>query len=144
MITRISKIQKSSKVGSAMSIIGMTIWKTFSPYLYTILLPGRAIERVCTGADGAGMVSAARALLAAVTRVLLLADMVVVRQLLLAKDKVISYLIINLTFFIFLCDLYCPSAGQRSQPYPSILLSVLSILSCQLFLGLPRWQCLLL
>ncbi|CAG4979103.1 unnamed protein product [Parnassius apollo] len=48
----------------------------------------RAIERVCTGADGAGMVSAARALLAAVTRVLLLADMVVVRQLLLAKDKV--------------------------------------------------------
>lgn len=50
--------------------------------------PGRAIERVCAGADGAGMVSAARALLAAVTRVLLLADMVVVRQLLLAKDKV--------------------------------------------------------
>ncbi|KAI8438391.1 hypothetical protein MSG28_010934 [Choristoneura fumiferana] len=48
---------------------------------------GRAIERVCAGADGAGMVSAARALLAAVTRVLLLADMVVVRQLLLAKDK---------------------------------------------------------
>ncbi|XP_064072355.1 alpha-catulin isoform X1 [Vanessa tameamea] len=49
---------------------------------------GRAIERVCAGADGAGMVSAARALLASVTRVLLLADMVVVRQLLLAKDKV--------------------------------------------------------
>ncbi|XP_013135220.1 PREDICTED: alpha-catulin isoform X4 [Papilio polytes] len=56
---------------------------------------GRAIERVCsTGgagggiAEGAGMVCAARALLAAVTRVLLLADMVVVRQLLLAKDKV--------------------------------------------------------
>lgn len=52
---------------------------------------GRAIERVCAGAavaDGAGMVTAARALLAAVTRVLLLADMVVVRQLLLAKDKV--------------------------------------------------------
>ncbi|CAH0592389.1 unnamed protein product [Chrysodeixis includens] len=49
---------------------------------------GRAIERVCAGADGTGMVSAARALLAAVTRVLLLADMVVVRQLLLAKDKV--------------------------------------------------------
>ncbi|XP_047504359.1 alpha-catulin isoform X4 [Pieris napi] len=49
---------------------------------------GRAIERVCSGTDGAGMVSAARALLAAVTRVLLLADMVVVRQLLLAKDKV--------------------------------------------------------
>lgn len=50
---------------------------------------GRAIERVCAGADGAGMVSAARALLASVTRVLLLADMVVVRQLLLAKDKVL-------------------------------------------------------
>ncbi|XP_048489076.1 alpha-catulin isoform X2 [Plutella xylostella] len=52
---------------------------------------GRAIERVCVGAaagDGGGMVPAARALLAAVTRVLLLADMVVVRQLLLAKDKV--------------------------------------------------------
>ncbi|XP_041974994.1 alpha-catulin isoform X12 [Aricia agestis] len=51
---------------------------------------GRAIERVCAGADGtgAGMVAAARALLASVTRVLLLADMVVVRQLLLAKDKV--------------------------------------------------------
>ncbi|XP_045773518.1 alpha-catulin isoform X3 [Maniola jurtina] len=51
---------------------------------------GRAIERVCAGAEGAGagMVSAARALLASVTRVLLLADMVVVRQLLLAKDKV--------------------------------------------------------
>ncbi|CAH0724792.1 unnamed protein product, partial [Brenthis ino] len=49
---------------------------------------GRAIERVCAGADGAGMVTAARALLASVTRVLLLADMVVVRQLLLAKDKV--------------------------------------------------------
>nr|XP_032527453.1 alpha-catulin isoform X3 [Danaus plexippus plexippus] len=49
---------------------------------------GRAIERVCTGADGSGMISAARALLASVTRVLLLADMVVVRQLLLAKDKV--------------------------------------------------------
>lgn len=54
-------------------------------------ISGRAIERVCTGAaagDGVGMVSAARALLASVTRVLLLADMVVVRQLLLAKDKV--------------------------------------------------------
>ncbi|XP_072944388.1 alpha-catulin [Epargyreus clarus] len=49
---------------------------------------GRAIERVCAGGDGAGMVSAARTLLAYVTRVLLLADMVVVRQLLLAKDKV--------------------------------------------------------
>ncbi|XP_045453815.1 alpha-catulin [Melitaea cinxia] len=49
---------------------------------------GRAIERVCAGGDGTGMVSAARALLASVTRVLLLADMVVVRQLLLAKDKV--------------------------------------------------------
>ncbi|KPJ16691.1 Alpha-catulin [Papilio machaon] len=53
----------------------------------------RAIERVCGagsagGAEGTGMVCAARALLAAVTRVLLLADMVVVRQLLLAKDKV--------------------------------------------------------
>lgn len=54
-----------------------------------MFVAGRAIERVCAGADGAGMVSAARALLAAVTRVLLLADMVVVRQLLLAKDKVV-------------------------------------------------------
>ncbi|XP_050666245.1 alpha-catulin isoform X2 [Leptidea sinapis] len=49
---------------------------------------GRSIERVCAGTDGAGMVTAARGLLGAVTRVLLLADMVVVRQLLLAKDKV--------------------------------------------------------
>lgn len=41
-------------------------------------------------ADGTAMVEAARSLLTAVTRVLLLADMVVVRQLLLAKDKVIA------------------------------------------------------
>lgn len=41
-------------------------------------------------ADGTAMVEAARSLLTAVTRVLLLADMVVVRQLLLAKDKVIT------------------------------------------------------
>jgi hypothetical protein len=38
--------------------------------------------------DRAAMVRAARCLLAAVTRVLLLADSVVVKQLLLAKDKV--------------------------------------------------------
>ena len=38
--------------------------------------------------DRAAMVRAARSLLAAVTRVLLLADSVVVKQLLLAKDKV--------------------------------------------------------
>lgn len=54
------------------------------------VLLGRAIERVCgASADATAMVEAARSLLTAVTRVLLLADMVVVRQLLLAKDKVI-------------------------------------------------------
>ena len=40
------------------------------------------------GADKGSMVRAARCLLAAVTQVLLLADNVVVKQLLLAKDKV--------------------------------------------------------
>jgi len=39
-------------------------------------------------AERGGVVRAARALLAAVTRVLLLADVVVVKQLLLAKDRV--------------------------------------------------------
>lgn len=47
-------------------------------------------------ADGTAMVDAARSLLTAVTRVLLLADMVVVRQLLLAKDKVKINLIFEL------------------------------------------------
>lgn len=39
-------------------------------------------------ADRTALVRAARCLLGAVTRVLLLADIVVVKQLLLAKDKV--------------------------------------------------------
>ncbi|ODN05767.1 Alpha-catulin, partial [Orchesella cincta] len=55
--------------------------------------------------DRAAMVRAARCLLAAVTRVLLLADSVVVRQLLLAKDKVVNTLtrlesVTNFTEFV--------------------------------------------
>lgn len=53
---------------------------------------GHAIERLCEGMserdDKAALARAARCLLASVTRVLLLADFVVVKQLLLAKDKV--------------------------------------------------------
>ncbi len=48
--------------------------------------------------DRAAMVRAARSLLAAVTRVLLLADSVVVKQLLLAKDKVAFTLQVTLYF----------------------------------------------
>jgi len=44
--------------------------------------------------DRAAMVRAARCLLAAVTRVLLLADSVVVKQLLLAKDKVNALVVV--------------------------------------------------
>jgi len=60
---------------------------------------GSSIERLCDVAasdptgyaqldDRGPMVRAARALLGSVTRVLLLADIVVVKQLLLAKDRV--------------------------------------------------------
>ena len=61
---------------------------------------GAEIEKLCElqyedhhepgtiGADKGSMVRAARCLLAAVTQVLLLADTVVVKQLLLARDKV--------------------------------------------------------
>lgn len=63
---------------------------------------GLSIERLCemfaneplepdeTLCDRTAMVRAARSLLNSVTRVLLLADIVVVKQLLLAKDKVIN------------------------------------------------------
>lgn len=62
---------------------------------------GSSIERLCDVAasdptgyaqldDRGPMVRAARALLGSVTRVLLLADIVVVKQLLLAKDRVRS------------------------------------------------------
>lgn len=77
--------------------------------MYYLLVPGGSIERLCVAASAVGagapcpvgggggapdcseraaMVRAARGLLASVTRVLLLADIVVVKQLLLAKDKV--------------------------------------------------------
>lgn len=69
-------------------------------YFLLFSVAGRAIERVCAGADGTGMVSAARALLAAVTRVLLLADMVVVRQLLLAKDKVTTVTMVTTLYTV--------------------------------------------
>ncbi|XP_046661156.1 alpha-catulin isoform X5 [Homalodisca vitripennis] len=55
---------------------------------------GTAIEKLCEAAledsltDRSAVVRAARCLLSSVTRVLLLADIVVVKQLLLAKDKV--------------------------------------------------------
>lgn len=58
------------------------------------LLTGLAIEKLCESAmddslaDRGSVVRAARCLLTSVTRVLLLADIVVVKQLLLAKDKV--------------------------------------------------------
>lgn len=63
------------------------------------LFTGSSIERLCDVAasdptgyaqldDRGPMVRAARALLGSVTRVLLLADIVVVKQLLLAKDRV--------------------------------------------------------
>ncbi|KAK0086262.1 hypothetical protein PV325_003461 [Microctonus aethiopoides] len=57
-------------------------------------LAGGAIEKLCecamedSLADRGSVVRAARSLLGSVTRVLLLADIVVVKQLLLAKDKV--------------------------------------------------------
>lgn len=57
---------------------------------------GSAIEQICEETneevtlDRTLLVRAAKCLLAAITRVLLLADIVVVKQLLLAKDKVIS------------------------------------------------------
>lgn len=56
---------------------------------------GSAIEQICEETneevtlDRTLLVRAAKCLLAAITRVLLLADIVVVKQLLLAKDKVI-------------------------------------------------------
>jgi hypothetical protein len=64
-----------------------------------LLIAGSSIERLCDVAasdptgyaqldDRGPMVRAARALLGSVTRVLLLADIVVVKQLLLAKDRV--------------------------------------------------------
>lgn len=59
-----------------------------------IIFLGVSIERLCETAtedavaDRGAVTRASRALLASVTRVLLLADIVVVKQLLLAKDKV--------------------------------------------------------
>lgn len=59
-----------------------------------VCFSGAAIEKLCEAAledsltDRSAVVRAARCLLSSVTRVLLLADIVVVKQLLLAKDKV--------------------------------------------------------
>lgn len=77
---------------------------SFLPYIKKhIYFSGSSIERLCEIAvtdplgypppegplaDRGAMVRAARAMLSSVTRVLLLADIVVVKQLLLAKDKV--------------------------------------------------------
>lgn len=76
----------------------MTTFKLIN-LLSRFLLTGSSIERLCDVAasdptgyaqldDRGPMVRAARALLGSVTRVLLLADIVVVKQLLLAKDRV--------------------------------------------------------
>lgn len=84
---------------------------------------GHAIEKLCEDVDvckdlclgdKAALARAARCLLAAVTRVLLLADFVVVKQLLLAKDKVeslnFSFLIsfVNLALVIAETKVLCP------------------------------------
>lgn len=82
-------------------------WNIFNPRLLccrvVVVTPGldnspvfvgTAIEKLCEAAledsltDRGAVVRAARCLLGSVTRVLLLADVVVVKQLLLAKDKV--------------------------------------------------------
>jgi hypothetical protein len=84
-------------------------WNIFNPRLFCCcvvvvtpgfdnlhVLAGTAIEKLCEAAledsltDRGAVVRAARCLLGSVTRVLLLADVVVVKQLLLAKDKVRS------------------------------------------------------
>lgn len=63
-------------------------------YFLSRSVEGSAIEKLCecamedSLADRGSVVRAARCLLGSVTRVLLLADIVVVKQLLLAKDKV--------------------------------------------------------
>lgn len=67
---------------------------------------GVAIEKLCEEveeelADKGALVRAARCLLGSVTRVLLLADIVVVKQLLLAKDKVIYNMNFNITSLHF-------------------------------------------
>lgn len=70
-----------------------------------LYISGSSIERLCDVAssdptgyaqldDRGPMVRAARTLLGSVTRVLLLADIVVVKQLLLAKDRVSNHAII--------------------------------------------------
>ena len=64
---------------------------------------GSAIEKLCEAAlgdspaDRGAVVRAARCLLQSVTRVLLLADIVVVKQLLLAKDKVGANLFVRIS-----------------------------------------------
>ena len=85
---------------------------------YILTVTGTTIEKLCAyayseGIDGqaavpravsdkAAMVRAARCLLAAITRVLLLADSVVVKQLLLAKDKVGHITLSFSSFFLSL------------------------------------------
>ncbi|XP_023248647.1 uncharacterized protein LOC106639330 [Copidosoma floridanum] len=68
--------------------------KNLSKWFFGNLLQGSAIEKLCECAieenltDREAVVRAAKCLLGAVTRVLLLADITVVKQLLMAKDKV--------------------------------------------------------
>lgn len=69
------------------------ILQVFIFYKHVLLLGG-AIEHICEETDEevlpdrTTLIRASRCLLGAITRVLLLADIVVVKQLLLAKDKV--------------------------------------------------------
>lgn len=91
-----SKIYQNMKLKSfILYLINIDRKNIYSDIINEFLLfVGGSIERLCQLAsseplgDRGAVVSAARNLLSAVTRVLLLADIVVVKQLLLAKDKV--------------------------------------------------------
>lgn len=70
----------------------------FTLFFFFIFFAGSVIEKLCeTGGEEclrerSAIVRAARSLLTSVTRVLLLADVVVVKQLLLAKDRVRKFM----------------------------------------------------
>lgn len=75
---------------------------TFKLKYVSLIISGGDIEQICEDTyedlltDRTILIRPARRLLASITRVLLLADIVVVKQLLLAKDKV------NKRFWLFL------------------------------------------
>lgn len=93
--------QANGNIGFSWQLFLITYIVTI--FFFSIIFTGSCIERLCEIAatdplgyqpsdgplgDRGAMVRAARTLLSSVTRVLLLADIVVVKQLLLAKDKV--------------------------------------------------------